>query len=89
MFEHQILYDGESHPAELLIGQGTFSPVEDWIEVWNKLGEATRTLPWGNYVAWVLLDQGGEPIAASADSRDTFIARYGSGPGKLEVIYGL
>jgi hypothetical protein len=89
MFEHINPYAGEGQPAEMLIGQGPLIPVNNWIEVWSKLGEATSGLPWGIYVAWVVLDHGGDQIAAAADSRDTYIARYGSGPGKLEAIHGL
>ena len=88
MFENPNSNPGEGLPAELIIGQGAPIAVKSWIEVWSKLGEATSGLPWGTYVAWVLLDHGGDQIAASADSRDTYIARYGSGPGKLEALHG-
>ena len=89
MFEHESTCAGEGLPAEIVIGQGPLIPVIDWIDVWSKLGEATKDLPWGVYVAWVLFDNGGDQIAASADSKATFTARYGSGPGKLEAHYGL
>jgi len=87
MFEHESINTGEGLPAEIIIGQGLLIPVSDWADVWLKLQEATQHLPWGSYVAWVLFDSGGQQIAAAADSKDTFCARYGSGPGKLEAHY--
>lgn len=87
MFEHQSLNAGEGQPAEIVIGQGPLIPVDSWSDVWSKLGEATKDLPWDVYVAWVLFDHGGEHIASSADSKATFTARYGSDPGKLEALY--
>lgn len=86
MIEHD--YSDENRPAELVIGQGQLIQVTDWADVWTKLGKATENLPWATYVAWVLFDGGAEIIAASADSKDTFIARYGKGPGMLQALYG-
>ena len=89
MFERQYMSAGEEQPAEIIIGQGPLMPVEDWADIWTKLRDVTQDLPWGVYIAWVLFDRGGDQIAASADSKATFTARYGSGPGKLEAHYGL
>lgn len=89
MFTHDNFNVGQGQPAELVIGQGQLLQVTDWPDVWAKLGEATRALPWSDYIAWVLFDHGGEIIAATADSNDTFVARYGKGPAMMEVLYGL
>jgi len=86
MLEHEN--EGQGVPTEIVVGQGFKIPVDDWSGVWQKLKEAVEPLPWGVYVAWAVFDAGGEIIAGDADSKSTFIARYGKGPGQLFLLHG-
>jgi hypothetical protein len=86
MYEYEM--NESAIPAELLIGQGPFVPVGGWEDVWRRVKEATHELPWGVYVAWVVLNAGGEVLVGVADSRDSFASRYGESAGQMFMLYG-